>query len=85
VVVEKSLVAILKEQDSTKILHGYRWTFYYSSGFFIVFFLSCDPCKMLSLQVNRGYPDNQGRNPVIFCHEQSKMRGLEMEWEQVLF
>jgi hypothetical protein len=34
---------------------------------------------------NGGYPDNQGRNPVIFCHEQSKMRGLEMEWEQVLF
>ena len=25
----------------------------------------------------------KGRNPVMFCNDQSKMRGLHMEWEQV--
>ena len=24
-----------------------------------------------------------GRNPVMFCNDQSKLRGLHMEWEQV--
>ena len=27
----------------------------------------------------------KGRNPVMFCNDQSKMRGLHMEWEQVFF
>ena len=25
----------------------------------------------------------RGRNPVMFCNDQSKMRGLHMEWQQV--
>ena len=25
----------------------------------------------------------KGRNPVMFCNDQSKLRGLHMEWEQV--
>ena len=25
----------------------------------------------------------RGRNPVMFCNDQSKLRGLHMEWEQV--
>ena len=25
----------------------------------------------------------RGRNPVMFCNDQSKMRNLHMEWEQV--
>jgi len=25
----------------------------------------------------------KGRNPVMFCNDQSKLRGLQMEWEQV--
>ena len=27
----------------------------------------------------------KGRNPVMFCNDQSKNRGLHMEWEQVGF
>ena len=27
----------------------------------------------------------KGRNPVMFCNDQSKLRGLHMEWEQVIY
>jgi hypothetical protein len=27
----------------------------------------------------------KGRNPVMFCNDQSKLRNLHMEWEQVRF
>ena len=40
--------------------------------------------KVISwLPDHQPHPLPQGRNPVMFCNDQAKYRGLEMEWEQV--